>query len=143
VPQSVVRFIQLSSNEHPPPFAASAFAAISFSSSGFLNVLLYVYTRPSLLPRECAVDDDDSMDKLPDVHDTLPTFELNALDHGRLDPIRSQPYSDCSMMADDLEAAREYIDDLRRQLGAHEQSLKRLQERLAAPRRRKGVPDHP
>jgi hypothetical protein len=50
MPQSIVRFIQLSSNKNPPPFAASAFAALMFSLSGFLNVILYICTRPSLLP---------------------------------------------------------------------------------------------
>jgi hypothetical protein len=52
MPQSVVRFIQFAHPENPPPFAASAFAAVTFASSGLLNTVLYAYTRPSLLPHD-------------------------------------------------------------------------------------------
>jgi hypothetical protein len=38
-------------NDINVPFAATVFAAIAFSSSGVLNVILYTLTRPKLLPR--------------------------------------------------------------------------------------------
>jgi len=40
----------MSFNNDRVPFAATAFASVLFSSSGVLNVILYMATRPKLLP---------------------------------------------------------------------------------------------
>ncbi|KZT38481.1 hypothetical protein SISSUDRAFT_733376 [Sistotremastrum suecicum HHB10207 ss-3] len=50
VPSSIVRFIQFTQLQDPP-FYASDIASIAFASSGILNVLLFSFTRPSLLRR--------------------------------------------------------------------------------------------
>ncbi|KZS91571.1 hypothetical protein SISNIDRAFT_467505 [Sistotremastrum niveocremeum HHB9708] len=50
VPSSIVRFIQFTKLQDPP-FYASDIASIAFASSGILNVLLFSFTRPSLLRR--------------------------------------------------------------------------------------------
>jgi len=66
LPQSIVRFIQFANTDKLPPFEASAFAAITFASSGMLNVLLYSYTRPSLLPNQSGMDETSSIEKIND-----------------------------------------------------------------------------
>ncbi|KAG8960483.1 hypothetical protein FRC03_006490 [Tulasnella sp. 419] len=56
LPMSVVRWIEPTrSDGNPIPSEWTAFAGIIFSSSGLVNVLLYMLTRPSLLPswRSC------------------------------------------------------------------------------------------
>ncbi|KAJ3779096.1 hypothetical protein FB446DRAFT_710994, partial [Lentinula raphanica] len=47
-PITVVRFMAFSGSE--VPFPATAFASITFSSSGVFNVILFALTRPKLLP---------------------------------------------------------------------------------------------
>jgi hypothetical protein len=42
---------------HNPPFSFTVIADALFLSSGLLNVLLYVYTRPFLLPHSDSPDD--------------------------------------------------------------------------------------
>jgi hypothetical protein len=139
MPQSVVRFIQFSSTEHPPPFAVSAFAAFTFSSSGFLNVFLYIYTRPSLLSQNSPPEDDELMDNLPDNirADILPALEMDQNPVSRT--MRQNPsYSDAYGEDKDLETM-ESVDELRRQLGEHERSLGQIRAKLTRLSRRRGT----
>ncbi|KII93802.1 hypothetical protein PLICRDRAFT_171509 [Plicaturopsis crispa FD-325 SS-3] len=48
IPISVARFTEFGG--YKVPFAATAFADVLFASSGVLNVILFVLTRPTLLP---------------------------------------------------------------------------------------------
>lgn len=135
MPQSIVRFIQFTHSEHLPPFAASALAAITFASSGFLNVILYVYTRPSLLSRDPAEDDETEIDKFPDSEVALDELEY-AENH--LHDVESTAGSQSRLDRINTREAEqgESIHDLRRQLDAHERSLGRIQHKLTDSRRR-------
>jgi hypothetical protein len=50
LPISVARWIQFTAPNVRLPSEAIAFCSIIFNTSGFVNVILYITTRPSLLP---------------------------------------------------------------------------------------------
>jgi len=135
MPQSIVRFIQFANNERPPPFPASAFAAITFSSSGFLNVILYAYTRPSLLPRDPAGNDEATTDKFPDSDPVLEGLEYASNDPHDADSMGGSQSRLSRIITSEVESGVS-IDELRRQLDAHERSLGRIQNKLTDKRRR-------
>jgi len=51
LPIAIVRWTTFSNSNSKVPFAATAFSDVLFASSGWLNVFLYSFTRPKLLPR--------------------------------------------------------------------------------------------
>jgi hypothetical protein len=153
MPTSIVRFIQFTNPKDPPPIAASAFAACTFSSSGFLNVVLYMYTRPSLLPRSPPPEDDKSMVKLSnEIHpeNSSATLEMNRypssyirrsqLHLDRIAEVNDNGYGMDSSCGEggDLETMQS-IDKLRRQLEEHERSLEQIKTELAHLSRRRGA----
>ena len=50
LPITIARFITFFNPDTHVPFAATVFADMLFALSGFLNVILFIFTRPNFLP---------------------------------------------------------------------------------------------
>ena len=81
---------------HQPPFSFTVFADSLFLSSGLLNVLLYVYTRPYLLPHSS----DDSPDNQSEFaqsrsdHTGSPVFGNARIVESPIEPKSADPVHD-------------------------------------------------
>ncbi|KZS90734.1 family A G protein-coupled receptor-like protein [Sistotremastrum niveocremeum HHB9708] len=51
-PMSITRLWIFTNPEHPPPFAATALAAVLLTLSGVFNAVLFSITRPTLIPQK-------------------------------------------------------------------------------------------